>query len=199
MKKTKRRYIRFGIGSLFVITLISALPLAWLAAKKAAWEHEEYVLREISPHVRHVERTYCGPAWLHTLCFRPEFMFRVDHLDFAGYTRPGAVWRRTDLVHPLNDELLATLAPKIAEISYLRKLHLEATSITDASAATIARFGDVEFLNIQDDKLSDVTVHKLMQQMPKTKIAFFFANRHSSLQMVTEHIPTPSSQYRTNL
>ena len=153
-----RRYMRFGMRSLFVITLVSALPLAWMAAKRAAWTYEQSVLKAMSLHVRHLKLTYGGPEWLHRVGFRPQFMYRVDHLDFAGYTKPGAVWTPNDPVHPLDDEMLATLAPRIEELSYLRELHLETTKITDASAATVARFSHVEFLNLQDDDLSDKTV-----------------------------------------
>ena len=174
MRTPRRPFIRYGIRTLLLLTLLCSLPLAWLAHKRLEWIEEQATIDAISPHVAYVDRTYVGPPWLYRAGVRFEFFFRVDHVDFAGYSKPGAVWRSTDPICQFNDTDLKAIAPHLQKLAYLRELHLETTSITDASADVIAQFDNVEFLNLQDNALSDSTVRELMARMPDTKIAFFF-------------------------
>lgn len=176
---SKLRTIRYGVRTLLVLTFVCALPLAWLAHKRSEWRHEQAAINAMSPHVAYLKRSYSAPDWLYRAGVRFDFLFRVDHVDFAGYSRPGAVWRHTDPVSRFDDAALLEVSPHLQKLTYLRELHLETTSITDASSDLIAQFEDVEFLNLQDDDLFNSTVRDLMARMPNTKIAFFFETRDS--------------------
>ena len=175
MRLPKRQLIRYGIRTLLVLTLVAAVPLAWLAKKRSEWSEEQVAINAMSPHLGFVDRaTYVGPVWLYRAGVRFDFLARVDHVDFAGYSKPGAVWRHTDPVCQFDDSALRKVASHLQELTYLRELYLDTTRITDASADIIVRFKNVGFLNLQDTDLSASTVRDLMVMMPDTKIAFFY-------------------------
>lgn len=177
MQAYKGRFARFGIRTLLILTFLCTFPLTWVARKHSEWQREQAAINAMAPHVAYVARNYIGPHWLTRFGLQPRFLHRVDHVDIAGYSAPGAVWRHTDPICEFDDADLAQVAPHLRQLTHLRELHLETTRITDASSNVIATFRDVEFLNLQDNDLSDSTVRKLMARMPDTKIAFFFGTR----------------------
>jgi len=175
---SRRRVIRFGLRTLLFLTLIAALPFGWIAQKRSEWASEQNSINAISEHVSYFGRSaYLAPHWLYRLGFRPDFLFRVTEINITT-GEPGKVERIGDPPNPyreLTDLTLAKIAPEIQNFKYLSQLEIAETKISDASYSVITRFSNVDFINLQGNKMSDEMISELESSMPNTDFCFKYS------------------------
>lgn len=131
-------------------------------------------MNAISEHVSYFGRDYTGPSWLYRAGFRPDFLYRITEVSITS-GEPGEIERIGDPPNPyreLNDETLATIAPEIQKFRYLSQLEIAETKITDASYPVITRFSNVDFINLQGNRMSAEVISDLESGMPNTTINF---------------------------
>ena len=169
-----RNFKRFSIRVLLVATLLAALPAWWVASKRSEFAHETRIvaqLKETHPDLV-VRRMPAGPAWLSRLGYSPPWLERVWGLDATGVVYGG---KPVPLPLPMDfdDADLKEMMPRIRELSYLKKLYLPFTNITDKSLPELATLHQLDFLNLQQTGMTSDGVRKLENNLPNAEIKFF--------------------------
>lgn len=149
--RRRRRGFRFGVRILLFVVTIVAVILAWtmkcLHARKAAVANIHRVHGSMGVAI-------AGPEWLRTLIADDECFFEPQRVSLGPIANGN---------HPLDDEILASVAESLLAFDDLRVLEVRRSTITDKSAPLLAKLDSVTHLRLSYTHISDESVPHLAQ------------------------------------
>lgn len=145
----KPRWLRFGLRTLFLLTLVVAVILG-VTMKR---------LRDRKAAVQTIEAAggttgyrLTGSKWFQSLigdeqCFRDPI-----RVTLGPAAKPG---------RPLDDAILDRVGPSLRNFDHLEVLDIRGSGITDASAELLGAFGGLKHLRLSGTKITDVTIRQV--------------------------------------
>jgi Leucine-rich repeat (LRR) protein len=170
--KRKRRWFQFSLRTLLIVTLVVAIPCAWVGRKIERKRRERAAVALIENLGGHVVYNYqtdgtrepFGPAWLRELLGK-DFFSEVDRIRLMSVT--------DDVLQQLKQfgELRSLLLDgsgitdpgleHLEGLTHLSDLNLSRTAITDAGLAHLAGLADLERLDISESHITGAGVDSL--------------------------------------
>jgi Leucine Rich repeat len=180
--KRKRRWYQFRLRTLMIVTLICAIPCAWLGRKIEQKRREREVVEAIRALRGYVWYDYdyhnvgpSGPAWLRRL-LGANYFSEVDAVVFNILRVSDA-----DLVHLKGLPQLHVLDLSGTQVTddglmyvngltTLQHLDLSNTRITDAGLVNLKGLAELQCLLVQDTQVTHAGVEGLGKALPNCRI-----------------------------
>jgi Leucine-rich repeat (LRR) protein len=149
----KRRWLRFGLRLLFLLTFVVAAVLG-VTMKRLRDRKAAILAVKSAGGTMGVQIS--GPQWLQTLI--------GDEHTFWDPLRVslGPIARQAGQEPPaLDDALLARLRPSLKDFDHLEVLDIRGSTITDQSAPLLSTMGTLTHLRLSQTQITDQTIHEI--------------------------------------
>jgi len=182
LPKITRRRFQFRLRTLFIFTLIVAIPCAWLGRKIEQKQRERHAVNAIRKLGSLVIYDYendnqppSGPAWLRKLLGNDFFSDAIAVEAFVGNIGDADLANVKELPHLriLEVEDCAVTDAGLANLkglAELQSLNLRGTGVTDAGIIQIKQLTRLDVLALDNTKVTEKGVKELQAALPNCQI-----------------------------